>query len=72
MGINILHTEIIPNKENTPILEGQLPKSAFSSFDTFRLKNTELLWVNKSLLNSYGITSITNEVENDILNVSAQ
>ncbi|OCH09176.1 protein adenylyltransferase SelO family protein [Aliivibrio fischeri] len=68
MGVNILHKDNIKNEENTLILEGELPKSAFTSFDTFRLKNTELLWINKPLLNSYGIDSITNEIENDILN----
>ena len=50
------------------VLETGLPDIAFSSFDTFRLKGTELVWVNNDLLKKYNINGSKEEIEAFLLN----
>ncbi|WP_318460215.1 protein adenylyltransferase SelO family protein [Photobacterium leiognathi] len=44
-----------------------LPEASFEPFETYRLKNTELLWVNKALLSKYGIKGTIDEIEKFLL-----
>ncbi|PSU76023.1 MchC protein, partial [Photobacterium phosphoreum] len=52
MSVNKISVEKI---RQLNVLETGLPDIAFSSFDTFRLKGTELIWVNNDLLKKYNI-----------------
>lgn len=65
MSVNKISVEKI---RQLNVLETGLPDIAFSSFDTFRLKGTELIWVNNDLLKKYNINGSKEEIEEFLLN----
>ncbi|WP_045412622.1 protein adenylyltransferase SelO family protein [Vibrio owensii] len=42
-------------QEKNNVIDKELPIISFTPFETRRLKNTEVVWINKELLNLYGI-----------------
>lgn len=50
------------------IQNAYLPDIAFAEFKTYKLSNTEILWVNQSLLRKYEIEGTIEEIEQRILN----
>lgn len=47
--------------------EVRLPKISFTEFNTFRLKDTELLWVNRELVKKYNLDEHVENIESYIL-----
>ncbi|MGD8121146.1 protein adenylyltransferase SelO family protein [Vibrio sp. TRT 2004] len=45
-----------------------LPELSFAPFNTYKLKNTHVLWLNKSLLRKYQIDGTNEEIEQQIIN----
>ncbi|WED22389.1 protein adenylyltransferase SelO family protein [Vibrio sp. JC009] len=67
MNTNIVSPVIEKSDEKFSILGKKLPEISFSSFETSRLKNTELVWVNEELLEKYGIQGSSVDIERYLL-----
>lgn len=52
---------------NVGEFKNQLPDTSFVSFETSRLKNAELVWVNEELLKKYGFNGAIEDIERYIL-----
>ncbi|WP_340642542.1 protein adenylyltransferase SelO family protein [Photobacterium damselae] len=63
----ISETEFKKTIKNTSFFNVELPKVSFEPFETYRLKNTEILWVNKDLLSKYDIKGTIDEIEQLLL-----
>lgn len=55
MGTELLKTHKYAGKDNTPYVDQYLPKESFVLFDTYKLKGSEVVWINKELIQEYGI-----------------
>ncbi len=60
-------TFVVANELNTALVGKQLPASSFVDFDTFKLKNTELVWLNADLLNELDCNLTRELAEKEIL-----
>lgn len=67
MSNHTLETAFQNGIEITGFLNTMLPEISFEPFETYRLKNTELLWVNEDLLNKYDIKGTIDEIEQFLL-----
>ncbi|MCR9306461.1 protein adenylyltransferase SelO family protein [Vibrio diabolicus] len=64
---NVFKTHRKIEVDNCISLGDTLPQSSFIEFPTYKLKSTELLWVNKSLVESYSLNSDDPNVSECIL-----
>lgn len=55
MATEIFKTYKCASKDNTPYVDKYLPTESFVLFDTYKLKDTEVVWINKNLVQEYGI-----------------
>lgn len=55
MDIELLKTHKLVGTDNTPCIGNDLPEESFVSFDAYKLKGTEVVWMNKYLLQEYNI-----------------
>lgn len=55
MAAELLKTHECAEKENTPFVDNYLPRESFVLFDAYKLKGTEVVWVNKELIQEYKI-----------------
>ncbi|MFB9217784.1 protein adenylyltransferase SelO family protein [Vibrio sinaloensis] len=55
MGTELLKTHKCAGKDNTPYVDQYLPKESFVLFDTYKLKGSEVVWINKDLIQECGI-----------------
>lgn len=55
MDAELLQTYKCAGKDNTPIVDNYLPKESFVLFDAYKLKGTEVVWINKELIQEYEI-----------------
>ncbi|WP_412497457.1 protein adenylyltransferase SelO family protein [Vibrio furnissii] len=55
MDAELLKTYKCAGKDNTPIVDNYLPKESFVLFDAYKLKGTEVVWINKELIQEYEI-----------------
>jgi hypothetical protein len=60
-------TFVVANELNTALVGKQLPVSSFVGFDTFKLKNTELAWLNTDLLSELDCNLSIELAENAIV-----
>lgn len=55
MATELLKTHKYVGKNNTPCVDKYLPQESFVLFDTYKLKDSEVVWINKELIQEYGI-----------------
>ncbi|HDM8173126.1 TPA: YdiU family protein [Vibrio harveyi] len=67
MFVNLAQFGKKENPKEMGVLSYKLPIKSFTPFETRRLKNTELVWVNQSLLKEYGFNDGTEEIEKRLL-----
>ena len=64
-----IYTYQFPNKNNTALLEKELPNIGFVPFNAYKLKKSELIWLNKKLVKELGM-SVKNAEKEIIENYS--
>lgn len=62
MVTELLKTHKLAGKDNTIFVDNNLPEESFVSFDTYKLKGAEVVWINKELIQEYNI-----EIDEDVL-----
>ncbi|MFA0084608.1 protein adenylyltransferase SelO family protein [Vibrio sp. 10N.261.51.F12] len=55
MSTELLKTHKFAGKDNTPIIGRDLPEESFFSFDAYKLNGTEVVWINKELMQEYDV-----------------
>ncbi|MDV5169167.1 MchC protein [Photobacterium rosenbergii] len=55
MGTELLQTYKLVGTDNTPCIGNDLPEESFVSFDAYKLNGTEVVWINKELIQKYNI-----------------
>ncbi|MGX9522699.1 protein adenylyltransferase SelO family protein [Vibrio mediterranei] len=55
MATELLKTHKCVGKNNTPCIDKYLPQESFVLFDAYKLKDSEVVWINKELIRDYGI-----------------
>ncbi|CAK2537708.1 conserved hypothetical protein [Vibrio crassostreae] len=55
MATELLKTHKCAGEDNTPFVNNYLPKESFVLFDAYKLKGTEVVWINKELIQEYEI-----------------
>ncbi|GAL36896.1 hypothetical protein JCM19240_3862 [Vibrio maritimus] len=55
MTATLLKTYQTPTKNNTKLFGQELPKSSFVEYPAYKLRETEIYWVNKAMLSELGI-----------------
>ncbi|WP_417880677.1 protein adenylyltransferase SelO family protein [Vibrio sp.] len=55
MVAELLKTHKLSGKDNTPCIGNGLPEESFVAFDAYKLNDTEVVWVNKALIEEYNI-----------------
>lgn len=66
MGAEVLKTHKYAGKDNTPYVDKYLPKESFVLFDTYKLKGSEVVWVNKNLIKEYGFELDEDAIKNEL------
>lgn len=67
MGTELLKTHKLVGVDNTPCIGNLLPEESFVSFDAYKLSGTEVVWINKKLLQDYGINGDENLIKNELV-----
>ncbi|WP_333002904.1 protein adenylyltransferase SelO family protein [Vibrio coralliilyticus] len=67
MGTKLLKTHKLVGVDNTPCIGNLLPEESFVSFDAYKLSGTEVVWINKKLLQDYGINGEENLIKNELV-----
>ncbi|WP_454440092.1 protein adenylyltransferase SelO family protein [Vibrio bathopelagicus] len=67
MDINFIKNNFKDSTDKFYIFNQKLPIMSFASFETKRLKNSELVWLNSDLLNTYGFNGTIEEIESFLL-----
>ncbi|MCZ4292684.1 protein adenylyltransferase SelO family protein [Vibrio sinaloensis] len=66
MATELLKTHKCVGKDNTPYVDKYLPKESFALFDTYKLKGSEVVWVNKNLIKEYGFELDEDAIKNEL------
>lgn len=67
MVTEIFRTHKYVGKDNTPYVERDLPKESFVLFDTYKLKGSEVVWINKELIQDYGIELDEDSIKKELI-----
>ncbi|WP_240205622.1 protein adenylyltransferase SelO family protein [Vibrio sp. CyArs1] len=67
MDTELLTTHKYVRKDNTPYVDKHLPKESFVLFDTYKLKDTEVVWINKALTQEYEIELDDNAIKSELI-----
>ncbi len=67
MDAELLTTHKYVRKDNTPYVDKHLPKESFVLFDTYKLKDTEVVWINKALTQEYEIELDDNAIKSELI-----
>lgn len=67
MATELLKTHKCIGKDNTPYVDKYLPKESFVLFDTYKLKDSEVVWINKELMQEYEIELDESAIESELL-----
>ncbi|MGR5362964.1 protein adenylyltransferase SelO family protein [Vibrio mediterranei] len=67
MAAELLTTHKYARKDNTPYVDKHLPKESFVPFDTYKLKGTEVVWINKKLIQEYEIGLDENVIKSELI-----
>lgn len=67
MATELFKTHKCAGKDNTPYVDKYLPKESFVLFDTYKLKDSEVVWINKELIQEYEIELDENVIKSELL-----
>ncbi|EKO3570930.1 YdiU family protein [Vibrio metschnikovii] len=67
MDAELLQTYKCAGKDNTPIVDNYLPKESFVLFDAYKLKGTEVVWINKELIQEYEIELDEESIKSELI-----
>ncbi|MFA0079940.1 hypothetical protein AB4427_17655 [Vibrio artabrorum] len=67
MATEILKTHKCAGQDNTPYVDKYLPKESFVLFDTYKIKDSEVVWINKNLVQEYGIELDEDAIKHELI-----
>lgn len=67
MDTKILKTHQVVDVYNTPFIGNQLPCDSFIGFETTKLQGTEVVWLNRALLEKYGVNASEQDIMSEII-----
>lgn len=67
MGIELLKTYKLVGTHNTPSVGNDLPEESFVSFDAYKLNETEVVWINRNLIEEYNIAFDENFLKGELI-----
>lgn len=67
IATELLKTHKCAGKENTPFIDNCLPKESFVLFDAYKLKGSEIVWINKELIQEYEIELDEESIKSELI-----
>ena len=68
MGSELLKTYKRVGAGNTPFIGTNLPEESFVPFDAYKLNGTEVVWINKALIQKYNIEFEEKFIKDELIN----